>query len=266
MKRLLLIGLSVLTIMSITACGKTEEETPTTENNNYAVNEVRDTTEEDEDESEEEITQEQVVSENTTEESEEEIPPEFIAKDQIYNVEDDVNARDIRDMNTISIDGNLIGFPLDYNYLTTIFNNLYTKGYVGVYENTFPIDLETKSTQFEVYADPKTGTGVICFTFTSIDGKETTIDKMVCNKVYLRGGNTKGDKVMTIALPQFIKFGSSYEELTSVFNWNPSKAEVENGKTDFRLTYYSEDGTQKYEFVGYDGGLNMVTLTYNVTN
>lgn len=249
MRKFLLVSLiTITTLLSLTACGK-KEENSTEESSNYATNEVINS----ETDSEEETTNDtEVIStvESTT---------EYEVKDEIYNTKDDAHVNDVKDINTISIDGNLIGFPCDYNYLSSIFTDLYMTGYVGKFNTTFDVDLETKDTEFTIYANPKTGEGTIRFLFKSDDNKPKTIAEMKCYEVYVVGGNTSGNKVMTVALPQNIKFGSTYENITNVFG-KPNKEETSNGKTDFRLKYVLENAT--YNFIGYDGGLYTIDLIY----
>jgi len=263
MKRYLVIGLFLLTILSLTACKKEEPEATTSPN--YAVNETKDTT----DEEDEYYEDEEVISDNniTTAEPEEE-PEEIViqpAKDNIYNVSQDQYAADIQNMSTISIDGKLIGFPCNYNYVVEKFGTLYTVDYNGrIGDSYIPVDETTTATEYKVYAFPETGEGMIQFTFKS--DTPVLITEMTCNDITVQGGNTTGEKVMTFALPQYITFGSTFDEIVNVFGTEYiTHYESTNNASDFRLRFVYEDLNQCYEFTGYDNGLYFAKINYNYT-
>lgn len=261
MKKFLLIGLLSISMLSLAACGKDKEPEETKDDGNYAINEVRDTVEEEEEETEAELVPVAPVVEETTETTE---PEKYVAPDEIYNVAEDQYAADVRSLDTISIDSNLIGFPCSYSYVAERFD-LYTRQYIGGgLEKTVPIDDTLEDYTFEVEAIPKSGEGVIKFTFTS--SNKTTITNMQCTKVTLLGGNTEGNTVMSLALPQFITFGSSYQDILDVFGIdNITHDESTKSGSEYRVRYLFEDQHILMEMTGHDGGLYIVTLTYNYT-
>ncbi|MBQ8218589.1 MAG: hypothetical protein IJZ79_02465 [Bacilli bacterium] len=262
MKRFLVVGLMMLTILSLTACNKEEDPTSTAEPN-YAINETKDTTEED-------TTEENIEPSTTIESTTEEIVEEEIiipeAKDQIYNVKPDQYAQDVRDMSTISIDGKLIGFPCTYKYVTEVFGQLNTVEYAKYGSIYTPVDETITSTSFEVYATPVTGAGQIRFTFRSADDTPVTITEMSCAEIMVQGGNTTGEEVMTFALPQSITFGSTLDDLLDVYGVsNATHSESDNNAADYRIRFVFEDLHQCYEFTGYDNGLFIAKINYNYT-
>lgn len=266
MKKFLVVVICLLTILSLSACNK-DDEVISTESPNYAINETRDPIEEDLDNIENIsddsiVSTEPVIEEPTIDEPEITIKD---ASDQIYNVEFDEYASDIYDMSTISIDGKLIGFPCTYQYVTEIFGQLHTIEYNSRVGDTLkPIDETITAQYFDVYAIPTTGEGTIRFTFRSTSDNPSTITEMTCYEVMIRGGNTTGDKVMTFALPEFITFGSTLQDLLNVYGVeNATHYESSNNAADYRVRFIFKDINQCYDFTGYDNGLYIAKINYN---
>lgn len=258
MKKFLFIGISILTLSTLVACGKKTEPEVVPDDSNYAINETRDPVEEPDDDIPDIITE---VPVEITEDESNKIPESMIAHDQIYNISADKNALNIKDMNTISIDGKLVSFPCDYNYIIDKFGELYnvtTNGFTGTITMD-PVDTSVTGTIFEVDAKPETGTGTITFKFISDDGSNKSITNMTCTGVTLQGGNIDGTKVMTLALPNNVTFGSGYKDITAFLD-DPSKGQTD--KDSYRLLYNLYDENRMFVFVGYNNGLNFIQLDY----
>lgn len=259
MRRLFYFGLIIVMMLLLTACNNKETEV-TSNSPNYATNETRKPISSDVE------SVESVTSTTTTTTVPVETTTITSIPDQIYNVEPDANASNIKDMGTIYVDGKLIGFPCKYEYVVDKFGQLYNIEYSGKFGDRYvPIDLSSVSNEFEVYALPTTGEGFIKLLFNS--DSPTTIDKMQCIGITVTGGNTTGDKLMTFALPENITFGCTLDKLLDVYDVNnATHYESSNNATDYRIRFVFEDINQCYEFVGYDNGLYMATLLYNYSN
>ena len=247
MKKILVIGLSLLMAVSMAACGK-EEEPEIIPEHNYAQNEVVEKTEE-------EVTEEVTATPTPTEEkpTKEELFP-----DRSYNAKDDTYINDVMDINTIAIDGQLCAFPCDFTYISEKYGPLVTKT-VTKYIITTEVDGSEVGDAFTVYATPTTGTGSIGFKFVSKDDSNIPLSEMTCTGVILQAGQDDGSELMTLALPNWIKFGSTKDEIYEYFGQNTQpKSYTKNN--DFLLIYSFD--TYDITFTGYDGGLYNIDITY----
>lgn len=257
MKKLLVLGLTLLMMLSLAACKKEEEPEEIYPEHKYAENELVETTETEE--PSEETTVAPTV-EPTTETTTEEEKYQIEFHDMIYNTSDDVHMNDVRDMNTISIDGKLIALPCDYSYLAEKFDGFYTKQ-IQKYTTYIDITGEEVGTEFEIYTNPTTGDGTIKFILKSKDGNEVPITQMECVGFELEGGNYEGTKVFTCALPNWISFGSTIDEVYEYFGRDTDrKSYSKDGGSEFMLFYELEDMSLK--FVGYDCGVHTIHVEY----
>lgn len=256
MKKILVLGLSLLMAVSMAACGKEEEPEEIYPEHNYAQNDIVEKPEETTDTST--ATPTQIVLDEPPEEEEEVWEHlEIVPQEMVYNVTDDVNMNEVRDMTTISIDGKLTAFPCDYEYLSEKFGTFYIEE-VGKYLIKTDVTGDEVGTYFEVHATPTTGEGTIIFKFKS--DTETKLSNMECVGYKLQAGNNSGDKLMTCALPNWINFGSSIESIREQFGQN-TKSGSYSKKGSFMLYYSFED--YDINFVGYDDGLYIIDVTYN---
>ena len=261
LKKLLI--LLICSSLLFVACGKNEDIIQTEDEHNYAINEVStQQNEETETDTVEETTDIIIATEETTEETHEPI----IAQDMYYNMDPDVNLGYLTDFYTISIDNKLISFPCDYNYLVEKFGTLYTQDLSDINESYFPLDITEKSNYFNIYALPQSGSGIINFEF--VGDTEDTIDHLTCKKISILGGNNTNDKIMSCALPYNLSFGSSYTDIINALGKSTdSKSFVRNNENDFMLFYKIDSEYNKnaidLQLSGYDGGLFIITITYN---
>lgn len=257
MKKLLIVCLIILNVASLTACGK-EEENKLYENGDIYINqEVKEQTETDADKTEETKTEE------PTESTQDKTDKESIIDEPLemyYNVQQDKNAFLVVDMNTVSIDGQLMAFPSDYNYVSEKFSDLYTVE-VQKYTQHIPVTGEEVGESFEVHSTPTTGSGDIVFLFKSNTDSQCKLSEMKCYGFQLQGGNNTKDLVFTMALPNLITFGSSYDAIIDEFGTD-GKAHKQNKAANYMIIYDSKDTTYKYKFVGYDSGLYLVRIEY----
>ena len=167
---------------------------------------------------------------------------------------------DVQDMNTISIDGKLIALPCDYSYLAEKFDGFYTKQ-IQKYTTYVDVTGEEVGTEFEVYTNPTTGDGTIKFILKSKDGNESPITQMECVGFELEGGNYEGTKVFTCALPNWISFGSTIDEVYEYFGKDTErKSYSKDGGSEFMLIYELDDMSLK--FIGYDSGVHTIRVEY----
>ena len=256
MKKILIVGLSLLMAVSMVACGKKDDEPEEIypEEHNYAQNEVVEKPVEEE--TTEDVTPTTVVVEEPEEEEDTWEHLDIVPKEMMYNVVDDVNMNEVIDMNTISIDGKLTAFPCDYTYLSEKFGPFYIEE-VGKYLIKKDVTGEEVGTYFEVHATPTTGDGNIIFKFKS--DTETTISNMKCVGYKLQAGNNSGDKLMTCALPNWINFGSAKESIYEQFGQNTKSGSYAK-KGSFMLYYSFEE--YDINFVGYNDGLYIIDVEY----
>ena len=246
MKKIFVLGLSLLMVASLAACGK-EEEPEIVPEHNYAQNEVVEKTEE-------EVPEEVATTPAPTEEksTKEEFP------DRSYNAKDDIHMNDVMDISTIAIDGQLCAFPCDFAYVSEKYGPLVTKT-TAKYTITTEVDGSEAGEAFTVYATPTTGTGSIGFKFVSTTDGNMPLSNMTCTGVILQAGEDDGSALMTLALPNWIKFGSTKDEIYEYFGQNTQpKSYSKNG--DFLLIYSFD--TYDITFTGYDGGLYNIDITY----
>lgn len=254
MKKICMLGLSLLMVVSMAACGKTEEP-EITPKHNYAENDVVDKPKE------EKVT---TTSGNEVEvivmdEPEEEAKPTIAEPlDMYYNVTDDPNMNSVLDMTTVSIDGKMVAFPCNYDYLVEKFGSFYTES-VGKYIIKTDVDETTYATSIDVKTEPTSGEGSITFKFRSSDGTEKPITELTCVGFTLQAGSNYNEKLMTCALPNWISFGSSPEQIQEYFTEIPKNDSFV--KTDSFMLFYEYD-EYDLRFVGYDGGLYSIDVTY----
>lgn len=257
MKKLILFMTIFASMISFSSCGNKQDSSTQEQTEYYAVNDVknRDRTGQ--------IEEQHTDSVATSSEAEsedpfanmtyEEIKKYYDIEDHTFNVVKDVNADKVTDMNTISIDGKLISFPVDYKTLKDKFE-LYTEAYQK-YTYTEPVDEKSTQTLMEVHAKPTTGTGIIIFVFTSDEPK--TISEMTCKQVILTGSATDNSQLMTIALPYGITFGCSYEDVqTDKDTQHYETTESENWK------YTIKDDSYSVSYSGISNKLYSVNITY----
>ena len=263
MKKLLVTCLVILTVVSLTACGKNKDETKISDgyvDNNgdvYANQEVKEQTETDATETDATEAEETTESTSTKTDKESNIAEPL---DMFYNVQQDPNALLVVDMNTVSIDGKLMAFPSDYKYVSEKFNNLYTIE-VQKYTKQIPVTGEEVGESFEVHTTPTTGSGDIVFLFKSNTDGQCKLSEMKCYGFQLQGGNNTKDPVFTMALPHLITFGSSYDAIIDEFGIE-GKEHTQDKDANYMIIYDSKDTTYKYKFVGYDSGLYLVRIEY----
>lgn len=253
MKRYLIIGL--LSILLLTACGKqSDNNVVDTTSHNYAVNTVKQidpNASNTEDEQTIESTETTSISDNDIYEP--------LPDDYKYNTEDDPNAIYVVDFNTIVIDGKMIALPCSYDYLVETFGPLYEISNVGRYTTNTYVDGTEVGTQFDLYADTTTGQGTIQFTFTSTT--ETSINNMALTKCTLSAGNKDNDKIMSLAIPGHIKFGSTLKEIRDYYGKSTDSGSYsQNDGRDFYQIYKIENG--RLILVGMDNGLHTVIIEY----
>lgn len=254
MRKLTLFMIALVTIISLTSCENKEESSSQENANYYAVNSTKDRDKIGE--AQEQNSSRAETTTTTTTMSIEDIYKYYDIKPNTYNVTADVNEDKVVKINNISIDGKLISFPCDYKTLKDQFE-LYTEQY-NKYITEIPIDETAKQNLLEVHAKPTTGKGNIIFMFTSEE--PTTIDKMTCKQVILTASNTNNDKLMTIALPNKIRFGSTYEDIIK----NSDKSYKSEQSSNWKYTESLEDEKCVIRYSGVDGGLNSINITFDV--
>lgn len=252
MKKIFILGLSLLMVVSMAACGK-EEEPEVIPEHNYAENEVVNKP------TEEITTSNNEVEVIVVEEPEEKIKPTIADPlDMYYNVTDDPNMNSVLDMTTVSIDGKMVAFPCNYEYLAEKFGSFYTES-VGKYVIKTNVDETTCATSIDVKTEPTSGEGSITFKFRSPDGTEKPITELTCVGFTLQAGSNYNEQLMTCALPNWISFGSSPEQIQEYFTGIPVNDSFI--KSDSFMLFYEYD-TYDIRFVGYDGGLYNIDVTY----
>lgn len=252
MKKIFILGLSLLMVVSMASCGKTEEPETTSEHN-YAENDIVNKP------TEETTTSNTEVEVIVIEEPEEKTKPTIEDPlDMYYNVTDDPNMNSVLDMNTVSIDGKMVAFPCDYEYLVEKFGSFYTES-TGKYIIKTDIDETTRATSIDVKTEPTSGEGSIIFKFRSSDGTEKPITELTCIGFTLQAGSNYNEKLMTCALPNWISFGSSPDQIQEYFTEIPKNDSFV--KSDSFMLFYEYD-MYDIRFVGYDGGLYNIDVTY----
>ncbi len=252
-KLFLVMMLLVMMSIAIISCGKEDTE-ETEESHNYAVNEVKDMTES------EELETETDLWSQYTEESESETAETIVIADPLpmtFNTTVDANASYILDMNAISMDGHIIAFPCDFNYLRDIFGELYLVEYPS---SNSVLTGDEEGTYIDATFNPTTGYGVVTFKFKSPNDTTCKLTDMICYGFEAFGGNNYNDPVMTIALPNNIMFGSSISEIRDYFG-----SVIENGsfndKSGFNSIYKTDICT--VSFRGFNDRLNMISVDYS---
>ena len=243
-----LLLIPIMFILLLTGCNKNEDSS-TEINNNYAKNEVA-TTEDTEDAP-------VVITDATTESTTTE---EWTESENTYNVDEDINANNAEITNSnISIDGKMINFPCSYNDIKKLFGKLYVELPKDQLEEVDESQLQSIS-NIQLRAIPETGTGIISFSFYS-DNK-TSIDKCICNEISVSGNTTEDTKLMTVALPGNIKFGSTADDIIKQFG--KVYDEYNNDDNGGFSILYKPDGTyNEYYFNGSNYGLDQFIFTYN---
>ncbi len=256
-KILLISGLVVLSSLCLTGCKKKSDVSSTSERY-YAKNDTSEQTTEEPIDDTTTVTEEPSSTDDT--EIENVDPLEYK-----YNVDDDSNSNENLSKDTISIDGKLISFPCEYTHLKDIFDKLYvseidslsnevkyTKFNEKDYSNIDGLDLIYK---------PTTGEGNVTFTLVSPDGNKTSIDKCICNEVNLSVSGISNKKLMTIALPNNIHFGSTVKDIKSYYG--KVVTTYNEYKNNSFVIEYTNDSNDYY-FSGKSGGLSEVILKYNI--
>lgn len=252
MKKYFVIGLALLTTCLV-GCSKSEPEESVIIEENYAVNETKPA------DSKAEYNGEPEVPVTTEVKTEPATIPHEPRKKYTFNTEEDINALDVKDMNTISIDGKMISFPCDYSDLKKEFE-LYQIAYSRVGDIPMDVNETDKNITFSIFATPTTGDGRIEFIFTSKNNESQTINDMICREVNLSVDSTDNEKLMTFALPNDIVFGSSYETIRDTYYY--FDMHEMNDTSDVWLLKTLSDEDYVITFHGNDRGLVMLNIRY----
>ena len=244
MRKLVLI---LILILSLTACGKKEEPIESTEDEGWAVNEVKERTRP------EEVATSDVTTASTAEPEITEPVVTYPVDFYNYNVQDDINADIIDSMQTISIDGKLLDMPCTYSELAEQFELFIEEP--NKYGSTIIKPVETDEYyKITLNTTPTTGKGVISFEFkTTLDGPQPLKD-MKISKIFLDGGSLNNEELFTFSLPNNIHFGSTFKDVTG-------KENTEN-KPNIRYTDSNPNNPYNiyYSFVDY--GLKTIEILY----
>lgn len=298
MKRYILLCISIAMILSLASCTKKEDEdTSSNEGHNYAVNPVAD--------------RDVLPSGGETIEGIVEDSPNYIDKEQYemlkeiygedfdpadygfilkedtvsigeiehieheFNIDEDINASKVTTLDEISIDGNLIKFPISFNDIVDNYE---------IYGDAQSHDWYENALYTETAVKIKTsGAGSFNFIFSSESGKAVKLSELMCKEITLYANDEYGEKLTSIALPGGIKFGSTFKDITDFYG-KPIEYESDDDENIAPTTFYikysiNEDGniisfedyeennidlnTEKFiSFTGYDGGVVMINIHY----
>ena len=269
-KKLLTIIFSTILVSTLfmSACSTANDSNEVSKNNNldnqnWAVNETKENSDDGRKvDTSGGMTETEVSEESVQESSDKQLTKEDLGvKPYTYNVEDDINANKVEDIYTVSIDGNLITFPCKYEDITKCFD-LYTIDTDMDEEIKVNPDLEAIGLSFELRATPKTGVGTIKFKFIPTE-KDQKLKDMTCNEFTAIASDTENNKLMTIALPGNIKFGCTYSYLQDYYGKtgvSDHHANEQDQTWDIRVK--KDDGGCITYFSAIDNKLNLIKNTY----
>ena len=176
--------------------------------------------------------------------------------DLIFTGEDDKNFNNtLIDLDTISIDGQIIDLPSTYADLAKYFT-FNEKEYTAdsIIENGTSLTVT-----------PKTGVGEITFFFES--NGATPLKNCVCRSVQISSYNyyyepdgKPMEHNMTMSLVSNIKFGETYEDIKLKMPIAPDNTYADTNK---KWTIYYEYNGIKYNFTGANDGLVSVYIVIN---
>lgn len=267
MNKLLIASLALTIAMSLAACSNKEENADSSNNldGNYAVQDVKDSTNSNGQYVAAQDNNSSEVSIDSEEESSTEVttvaPVKLEHSTFNYNVDTDPNADKVTSIDIISIDGHLVSFPSNYATISKEFDLYIVEP--GKYEDDqVKPNEENTYTNLELQATPKSGKGTIKFTFSAPGEEEVKLSEMKCIGVTLHGTSSKNEKLMTIALPNGVKFGSTYLEITDSMPYNITSHEMSEDEQSWTIKYSTEDGNSLAYFDGVNGGLKDIKLIY----
>lgn len=286
MRKYKILCILLLIPLLLCSCGKKEEE-ETTEDTPYAQNEVRDQTTEEEEETTEEVTTTSEDDGGSASSKNPNLIPssdgksyyDSSVKDITYDSEGDskynqeknkLNNYDSKTNTcTMLLEGHVLTLPCTYDDIVNNFGDLYTetwgvasatssqvyvKDNLSAYENVTSVDLTVT---------PKTGNGVILFTFTSSEPKP--IQECLCTKVSLYG--IMDGKLLEFSLEDNIHFGSSIDDVFEAYGKVPygDNYTYEDSIDKFYVHYGADEDNYSLEIYGLNGGVSKVVLEKKIS-
>lgn len=183
------------------------------------------------------------------------VVPEFS-----FNTNEDENADKVENINTISIDGIMMTFPCSYDEVAKNFGlyQIYSNRYV---QSEVEVDTETEARTIDLSAHPSSGYGNISFSFRPKEGDTAKLKDMECYKVFIDSSATNNEKLMKLSLPNGITFGSSLEDITSMYSAYKVGYTANDDESDWSYSIKLDDGTY-VSFIGVEDKLNSVSISY----
>ena len=173
-----------------------------------------------------------------------------------FNPQKDINAdSSLIGISTISVDGIILDFPVDYNTVSSKFTLIRDEN-----ESVDAIDPdEIINDEISLMYKSKTGTGNVWFTFSSEGAsKKLSECKLVKMEITSIIHGTPTNHNMSIALGGGVNFGDDYDTIKSKF---PDVPVDHLNKYPAFMLIYEKDG-YKYYFFGDNNGLTQVTIEF----